>query len=320
MNKVRIATDLIIKINAALEEDQGSAWRKNMKALQPLMQDAFKDDDGLRLHLGASQIGNECARHIWLNFRWFSKDNFDARILRLFNRGHAEEPRLIALLQMIGAEVKFADRTGRQFKISDCGGHFGGSVDAVARNIVPDKPNMTVLVEFKTHGNASFVKMVGKLTEYRAHLKDPARHPFKGRGMYVAKPEHFTQMQIYMSKLGIKMGLYVAVNKDTDDIYLEFINPRPSIASFAIEHAQSIIDTPIPPDRICRDETFFKAKLCPNCDVCFSQIEPLKNCRTCAKVIPAENGTWVCGGRSGRTVLTKSDQEKACSAYRGIAL
>ena len=221
---------------------------------------------------------------------------------------------------MIGVNVKFQNSQGKQFQVEDCGGHFGGSCDAVARNIIPDNPELTALLEFKTHNNTSFVSLTGKLVDYRKFLKDPERQYFGGKGLKLAKPEHYTQMQLYMHKMNILAGVYIAVNKDTDDLYIEYVKLDRPHAQASIDHASNIIFAHQAPPKICRDSSFFKAKLCSSCNVCFGFTETLKNCRTCAKVIPSENGEWVCGGRSGRVVLNKEDQIAACEHYRKIEL
>ena len=55
-----------------------------------------------RPHLGASEIGHECDRYLWLSFRWAKPADFDGRMLRLFDTGNHQEPRLIADLRAIG--------------------------------------------------------------------------------------------------------------------------------------------------------------------------------------------------------------------------
>ena len=75
-----------------------------------------KADDGLRPHLGASLIGRDCERALWLTFRWARKQSHDARMLRLFARGQREEQVFIDLLRDAGIQVVDVDATtGRQF-------------------------------------------------------------------------------------------------------------------------------------------------------------------------------------------------------------
>src|SRR5512147_1688669 len=89
--------------------------------------------DGFRDHLGASIIGKECRRALWYDFRWVIRSAFAGRMLRLFETGRREEDRLVRDLRRTGATVLDTDpETGRQWQVTALGGHFGGSLDAVA--------------------------------------------------------------------------------------------------------------------------------------------------------------------------------------------
>lgn len=52
--------------------------------------------------------------------------------------------------------------TGRQFRVEAHGGHFGGSLDAVALGLL-EAPKTCHVVEFKTHSAKSFAELVVKL-------------------------------------------------------------------------------------------------------------------------------------------------------------
>ena len=62
-----------------------------------------------RPHLGASLIGHECDRYLWLTFRWAKLAEFEGRLLRLFDRGNREEPRIHEELRGIGVELHTMD-------------------------------------------------------------------------------------------------------------------------------------------------------------------------------------------------------------------
>ena len=112
--------------------------------------------DGFRDHLGASLIGKPCERALWYDFRWITPATFPGRILRLFETGQLEEARLVRNLRATGATVLDVDpETGRQFRVEAVGGHFGGSLDAVAIGLI-EAPKTWHVVEFKTHSARSF--------------------------------------------------------------------------------------------------------------------------------------------------------------------
>lgn len=66
-------------------------------------------DQTTRRYLGASVVCKPCTRLSWYAFHWAFKQNFDARMLRLFDRGHSEEARFVTLLELIGCEVQRFD-------------------------------------------------------------------------------------------------------------------------------------------------------------------------------------------------------------------
>lgn len=232
-----------------------------------------------RKHLGASVIGDECSRAVWYGFRWFKFERFGGRMLRLFQRGHAEETRIIEWLRSIGAIVYDKDpQTGKQWLTSLFGGHFGGSCDALLSNLERfHLPGWGVL-ECKTHNEKSFELV-------------------KKKGVASSKLTHYIQTQIYMNRFGCAWGLYCAVNKNTDEIYFEVILAKPEMAEAYLKRALDIITVAQPPRRISNNSSWWVCKLCDFHDICHhrEKAAPLKNCRTCISSVPnTEDGTWLC--------------------------
>ena len=60
-----------------------------IEAIYKYYKDKRKNDH--RPHLGGSQIGNECSRALWYQFRHAWSPRFDGRMLRLFETGDREE-------------------------------------------------------------------------------------------------------------------------------------------------------------------------------------------------------------------------------------
>ncbi len=268
-----VATQILQAIDRTLEEAQDSGHRK---------------------HLGASIIGKPCARSVYYVFRWAKKKMHGGRMLRLFNRGHLEEARFVALLKGVGADVwdtnpnDIDPKTGeaRQWRISDCDGHFGGSLDGVAR--FPNTPKVAAIFR-------NFLPFVGEpfLTEFKTH-SDKSFKKLQKEGVLQAKWEHFIQMQIYMAKMGLKQALYMAVNKNDDDLYLEVVQADTLEAKRSIERARQIIFNDEPPPRISEAPSFFQCTYCDHVKVCHYGEAPDINCRTCAHASPAPEGAWHC--------------------------
>lgn len=272
---MRIAIQTLGAIEQAFAKDQGATFRKHLGEQLPLCGDAYSTNTDLfRKHLGASLIGRECARELWYSFHWCTEKKFDGRMLRLFNRGHLEEGRFVAMFLMIGCQVWQTDENGKQFRISGHKGHYGGSLDAVIKGI-PDLPDEPVLGEFKTHGDKSFTKLVEE-------------------GVLSAKWEHFIQMQQYMGKNNLNWAIYGAVNKNTDALHLELVQFDQGQYQKYLDRSVMIIDAVTPPPKINNSPGYFKCKFCNHSPVCHTKALPARNCRTCRHSVVADEGAWIC--------------------------
>ena len=303
---VQLAIKTLQAIDANIAADQGASFRVALGTVIPHMGDAYrgKDDSPFRSHMGASMIGGECGRAIWYGFRWATVPTFPSRVLRLFNRGHLEEARFIAMLLAIGCQVYQQDANGNQFRISDVGGHFGGSGDGVAIGI-PDVPTgVPCLLEFKTHNDKSFEKLVKE-------------------GVRASKFEHYVQMNTYMRKMGLAVALYMAVNKNNDDIYAEIVTLDSITADKFIERGRNLVLSREAPIKVSNSPGWFACKWCDHRPVCHLKAAPARNCRTCSAAEPAEDGAWYClhpkNPVSGAPmVLTKAKQLEACPLYEAF--
>lgn len=235
-------------------------------------------NDKPRTYLGASIIGKECSRALWYDFRWASGGKkFEGRMLRLFKTGDYEEARMVADLRALGATVYDVDpATGKQFEFIDHSGHMKGHMDGCAQHI-PGGGKKWHVLEFKTHNEKSF--------------KD-----LKAKGVKASKPEHYAQMQWYMGKSGMDRALYLAKNKNDEDIHSERIEFDVMDFERIQQKAYAIIFAPQPPSKISEDPKFYICNMCDHKAVCHGHRVPQVSCRTCVHSTPeaAGNGRWSC--------------------------
>ena len=304
-----IAHKTLDKIDNVMKADGGASYRKHLRAAIAACEDAYREDDGgFRTHLGASLIGRECPRELWFTFRWATESKPEPRILRLFNRGHLEEGRFVALLKMIGCDVWQYDEKGRQFRVGAHGGHFGGSLDGVIRGI-PEMPLDALLTEFKTHGEKSFAKLAG------SPQKNGKRVP-GGEGVRAAKFEHFVQQQVYMGTYGLEWSLYCAVNKNTDDLYMELVPFDREMYERHVHRGGLIVKAEEPPPQISKSPGWFACRFCDHKQVCHYRAAPVRTCRSCRHVNVATAGTWYC--LKHEIVVDKKAQLEACADYERL--
>lgn len=292
------AEKTLAAINNAMIADQGNLFRYYQGLVLPHIGDAYQQNtDPFRTHMGASVIGNECARAIWYGFHWTTKQEFDGRQLRLFNRGHLEEGRFIAMLLMIGVQVYQQDENGDQFKFSDAGGHFGGSGDGEAL-YVPDCPDIKVLTEFKTLS-----------TKYSKALDT--------KGCESEKFTHYVQQNVLMRKQGLAASLYMSVDKNTDALSAEIIPLNTVVADEYIERGNQLVFATDAPDKISTKPGWYKCRFCDHKPVCHGNQAPAVNCRTCMFSAPLQDGTWGCSNPQSQHqgTIDKQVQLTACSKY-----
>ncbi|MEG3640704.1 oxidoreductase [Magnetococcus sp. PR-3] len=231
--------------------------------------------DGFRPHLGASLIGKECERALWLDFRWATRQHHPGRLLRLFETGQREEDRLVANLRRIGVTIMDINpETGRQWQVEAHGGHFGGSLDGVALG-VPEAPKTWHVCEFKTHNIKSFKELQNK-------------------GVLESKPQHYAQMQVYMRLTGMTRALYLAVCKDTDALYAERVPVDRDIADRLVDKAGRIIFAERPPEKINEDPAWWVCRMCDHHPLCHERSFADVNCRTCMHASAMGEGWWMC--------------------------
>lgn len=233
-----------------------------------------------RQHLGASVIGEPCARKLWYEFRNAIPKKVEATAkqtvgqkARIFERGHREEPFIFAYLEKLGFRFKATKET--QIRISDCGGHFGGSMDNIGW--LPEKFGIEdeVLFEIKTINGQDFDKL-------------------KRDGVKLNQPKHWAQVCTYGYKHGLKFCLYISVNKNNEELHIEFLILDWELGKIMIAKADSIIRMTEPPQKISLSPSHFSCKWCNFLNVCHYGQVMQKNCKTCVNSVPIEDGKWGC--------------------------
>jgi hypothetical protein len=251
-------------------------------------------DTGWREHLGASLIGTGCDRALWYSFRWATRVRHTGRLLRLFETGNLAEARFVADLRRIGVTVLDVDpASGRQWNLRDTGGHFGGSMDAVAIGL-PEAPKAWHVCEFKTHSLKSFTKL-------------------QAEGVEKSKPLHWAQMQAYMHLAGIERGFYLAVCKDNDALYQERLHHDAEAGMRILARAQRIVEAPRPPARISEDPAWWECRFCDHHAVCHGDAAIERHCRSCLHATPVADGAWHCVRH--QMPLARRDQIAGCAAH-----
>ena len=255
--------------------------------------DAHSSYEPVGINVG--DLGHECDRALWYNFRRVSPPEFiEGRKLRIFDTGDIEEKRILDDLRSIGCRVGF-----EQERVKFVGGHVRGKIDAEADSI-PGAPKTIHIVECKSSNDKGFKELLAK-------------------GLQKGKPLHYAQCQMYMHGRGRTRALYVCVNKNDDDIYVQRVDYDAEFCLRILAKSERIIKTDDPPSRISENPTKPPCSWCRHKAVCHEGEWARRNCRTClhATAITTSNeACWDCS--KWNKPLTLDEQAKGCPSHRFI--
>lgn len=161
---------------------------------------ASKAESKTRGYIGASILGHDCERRIWLEWQGTAAPVFDisdGAVLKTgsreekFDRGRYEEERLIKVLE--GAGYLIGSRQGA-FSVLD--GNFQGHIDG----IILDQEAKQYILEIKSTQEKYFNSLIKN-------------------GVQKIFPTYYLQCQMYMHFFEIPRALFLAVNKNNGEIY-----------------------------------------------------------------------------------------------------
>lgn len=245
-----------------------------------------------RPYIGASVIGTECTRKLWLAFRWCFQEEFPGRILRLFNRGHREEPVFIKELEAIGCQVE-----GTQHEEVAHNGHFKMHCDGVVKGLI-EAPETWHVIDFKTMGEKSFKRFTACKT---------------AEEFYEEFPEYYGQLQVEMELMKLDRAALLAVNKNTDDLHLLRMKRDAQAGKYFLERAGEVISAQAP-EACERNASDFRCRFCAAHPLCFGGTCAEVNCRNCCYSTPVENGKWTCADRDDE-VLSMETLQHGCQRH-----
>lgn len=243
--------------------------------------------------IGASGIGEECVRSIWLSWRGAHDDVFSGRMLRLFKTGHLQEERVLEDLKNAGLEVWAFDEDGKQWTYVYANGHGVAKLDGVVKG-VPGAEKTPHTLEIKSSNKKGFDEI--------------AKH-----GVQHAKPLHYAQMQMGLLGSGLKDALYVVVCKDDERMYAERVKRDEAEINLIQKKLEQLTAIASAPPRIADKEGDWRCKFCDAKTVCWGDQAPKQNCRTCVYSAPEDNGTWSCS-KLGKILETK-EQVVGCDLW-----
>ena len=277
----------------------------NMNTTAQLISNLQVEEFATRTYMSMSNIGTDCDRAIWLQWRWCSKKIIPQKLQDIFERGDWEEQRIIKRLKDIGCECFIVSPTGKEKEIfglvgevqeeyEGFAGHALGHSDGRVRGI-PEAPKTVHLLEIKSM-NDKYFKQWKKSSVKQSH------------------PHYYSQMQRYMAATGLTRALFAVRNKNTEEIDFERIYFDDEHAEYLLNRERDLISSEEIPKLEFKSD-WYKCRMCDNYGYCHQKAAPEKSCRSCCHADIYDNGVWKCGLNNDK-VLNKEAQIKACNSYK----
>lgn len=302
---------------------------------------------GSRAHLGASQIGEPCERKLVYLFRHAKEIKHDGRLLRLFRRGHLEEPHLIQHLLDIGFEIReYAQRLCFDEILETYSAHeWEEELDDEFTDVTHNPHHVAIaeltgvklkqwsFKEFGGHfsgssdGKARWPASKGacpfkdiqvdvwfKLEFKTSNTAQFVKLTAEPNNVKKLKPIHYAQMQQYMLKHSLPFTLYMVVNKNDDDLYTEIVPFDPEFAATLDPKALRVIMArQLPPRAGTGIPSWHDCRFCDLKAPCHYAEPLLKKCRTCQHVVPVDDARFHCG--HWNTLIPLEVEDKGCNSW-----
>jgi hypothetical protein len=215
-------------------------------------------DNKRRTYLGASSLGDSCSRKIQYRYMGVPIDKnrgFSAQTLRIFQFGHEIELIVARLLRQAGFDLRVEDKNGEQFGFSIAEGEIKGHIDGVICS-GPLDTSYPMLWECKSANDRKFKE-------------------FQTKGVTVANPVYAAQVALYQAYMQLTDNpcLFTVLNKNTSEIYYEFMPFNKALAQEVSDKAVSILEATKANEilpRLAQSRDYFACKYCEFQDSCWS--------------------------------------------------
>ena len=106
---------------------------------------------------------------------------------------------------------------------------------------------------------------------------------------------HWVQCCVYGYGANLDRALYFAVNKNTDEIYTEWLHLDKDVAEKAIARGARLALSDRMPPPISTNSSWYQCKFCAAHEFCHQTLTTQHvNCRTCAHSTAKDDSTWHC--------------------------
>lgn len=219
--------------------------------LEAMYREIEKKPRDIRNYLGASLIGNPCARQIYYEYNKFYKEPFDAKTLMNFEDGHRTEALTAERLRMVdGIELITGNNSGKQLGFSALEGKLRGHYDGIISGIY-QAPKTKHIWECKASADKKFkeFKRIKEKVGEKETLKNWNENYYAQAQLYM----HFEQLNRHYLTISYAGG------RDYDSCRTEY---DAATAIKYIDRAERIIHANTEPPRISEQRDFYICRWC----------------------------------------------------------
>ena len=242
-------------------------FHEQVSALLDAALQTERNQQARRRHLGASRLGVACERALQYEYVDAPVDDgaeLPGRTLRIFEVGHVMEDLAIRWLRLAGFDLYTRKQDGEQFGFSVACGRIQGHVDGLIAG-APTALNLSfpMLWECKTMNDKNW--------------RDTAK-----KGVAVTKPVYAAQMAIYQAYMepsipGIasQPALFTAINKDTQELWMELVPFDAALAQRMSDRAVKVIEATEAGEllpRVATEPSFYECKYCAWVRRCWAEL------------------------------------------------
>lgn len=223
-----------------------------LRAIDKILEDQTNNEPK-RNYLGASSIGDPCARKLWYRLHGDHKESFTADTIRKFNDGHRSEDVMAAHLRLVeGVELWTHKPDGSQYGFMD--GQFSGHYDGVIHGIL-EAPKTFHIWEHKATNEKKFEDLKKlKTADEKTALKN-------------WDAVYYAQAIIYMDYEGLDRHFLTVCTPGMRDYTSVRTNADPIYAAALKNKAERIINAKEPPEKIGGPD-WYQCKWCSFHSVC----------------------------------------------------
>lgn len=227
------------------------------KAIEAAGRDVDAPEDHERDYIGASAIGNACARQIWYDYNKYPKAPFEAETLFNFSDGHRIENVIAKRLRMVqGIDLWTHDVDGKQFERTAFGGKFKAHPDGILLGLL-QAPKTHHIWENKAPGQ----KKYNEFQNCKAKFGEK-------QALRNWNENYFVQAQILMKLFEMTrhyMTVALAGGREIDSCRTEY---QPEVAEKYLDRAGKLLAATQPPAKINEKPDFFVCKMCAHMGHC----------------------------------------------------